>query len=385
MKKMLSIWLCVSMLLSGFFITDVSAKETDGEECAEFLHNLNLFYGDESGYALSKEVTRTESVIMALRLSGEEKEALSSHDVNPFSDVPSWAAGYVGYAYGHHLVSGMAANTFGAQNAVTANQYLTFLLRCLGYSDTDGDFVWNKAMAFSQKIDLIDEGEANLLSTKDFTRNEMVLLSYNALSQPIKGSGETLSSVLIGKDILDEKAVTRAGVAIASRENSNEQASLQETTVSSELSQKIMALMQKFPQGSYWNHIGGSNNPDGVTDTPCTHHGTGTCGYYPDACDCNSFNNAIQCLGFAYKIGNELFGTNVKQWTKFYDYEAVKVGDHVRYQLPKVEHSGIVVAKTEEGLTIADCNYSGGCGIRWDGFVSKDMLATKLIYYQTGQ
>ena len=36
---------------------------------------------------------------------------------------------------------------------------------------------------------------------------------------------------------------------------------------------KLDYLIRKYPHGKYWNHMGSSkNNPEGVTDTPCSSH-----------------------------------------------------------------------------------------------------------------
>ena len=51
---------------------------------------------------------------------------------------------YIGYACNAGLVSGTSANTFSGNASVTASQYLTLVLRALGY-ESDTDFQWNKA------------------------------------------------------------------------------------------------------------------------------------------------------------------------------------------------------------------------------------------------
>ena len=75
----------------------------------------------------------------------------------------------------------------------------------------------------------------------------------------------------------------------------------------------IVDPQNKFPNGAYWNHVvrsghrysgyndvGGCNNPDGYTWTPCnTHNGNVGVGGY----DCNSFSGGMQCNGFAKKTG----------------------------------------------------------------------------------
>ena len=150
-----------------------------------------------------------------------------------------------------------------------------------------------------------------------------------------------------------------------------------------EIEEKLAELRVKFPDGKYWNHIGGENNPDGWTDTPCPSgqndgdhtHAT----YLPGECDCNNFNNAIQCMGFAFKIGNELFGSNVRYWQKFYDFDQVKIGDYIRYG----GHSVIVIGKDDTGVNVVECNFDHQCGIRWDRFIPRNTLESQNAEYRT--
>ena len=59
------------------------------ESNADRLHDLGLFRGTGSGYALDKTATRMQGLIMLIRLLGEEEEALSFTDPCPFTDVAS--------------------------------------------------------------------------------------------------------------------------------------------------------------------------------------------------------------------------------------------------------------------------------------------------------
>ena len=135
-------------------------------------------------------------------------------------------------------------------------------------------------------------------------------------------------------------------------------------------------LRAKFPAGKYWNHHGGSNNPDGYSDTPCAHvHGD--CNFY-GACGCNSFDSAIQCLGYAYKLGYDYYGTSVKTWPKVYNLDSVKPGDVLRYRDDR--HSVFVTAVTDTTITYTDCNSDRHCLIRWDVTVSRADLARLLTH-----
>jgi len=147
-------------------------------------------------------------------------------------------------------------------------------------------------------------------------------------------------------------------------------------------------LQAKFPHGKYWNHtVGGKNNPDGYTSTPCKHHtgkvpcshnackGDGGCCYYGQ-CGCNSYGSAIQCSGFAFKLGFDAFGKNPKTWTKVYNLNNLKAGDIIRYG----NHSIFVTAVNGNTITFGDCNYEGTCKIRWNQTISKSTVSAKLSH-----
>lgn len=151
-----------------------------------------------------------------------------------------------------------------------------------------------------------------------------------------------------------------------------------------DIEKKLAALRTKFPNGKYWNHIGGPNNPDGWTETPCPSNQNGGGAhthntYLPGECDCNNYNNAIQCMGFAFKIGNELYGSNVRNWRKFYDFDQVKIGDYIRYG----GHSVIVIGKDDTGVKVVECNFDRQCGIRWDRFIPRTTLENQNAEYRT--
>ena len=99
-------------------------------------------------------------------------------------------------------------------------------------------------------------------------------------------------------------------------------------STSGSLEQRITQLQKKFPNGKYWNHSGSFvNNPDGWTDTPCTHHGNCLAKGYQGQCGCNSFSNAIQCMGFSEKLGYDVFGSAPRTWSSHTNLSKVKAGD----------------------------------------------------------
>lgn len=130
---------------------------------------------------------------------------------------------------------------------------------------------------------------------------------------------------------------------------------------------EISALAKKFPDGKYWNHVGSKvNNPDGYTDKACTHHYASGCGYVPGACECNSFLNAIQCMGFAFKSAYDLIGTNPRGWNKLtvLNPSTLCVGDIIRYS----GHSVTVVGVSGNTIAYVGANWGANCLIRWSRF-----------------
>lgn len=139
----------------------------------------------------------------------------------------------------------------------------------------------------------------------------------------------------------------------------------------------LQQLQLKFPHGKYWNHVGGSNNPDGWTNTPCTHHGSG-CGYYPNDCTCNSFDNAIQCMGFAYKLAYDAYGTSARTWAERSNLDGLKPGDIIRY----ATHSIFVTAVNGDTITYGDANgINKSCIIRWNLTTTKSSVLNKGLRY----
>ncbi len=195
-KRILSFFLCVVVCVGALPVGTLAAGRdvTFEESLARDLKTLNLFKGvSETEFDLKRAPTRIEALVMLIRTLGKEQEALSGSWTHPFTDVPSWAEPYVGYAYQNGLANGVAKTEFGTSDA-TANQYLTFVLRALGYSDANGaDFTWNNPNTLATSVGILPAG-TNL---RDFWRADVVRISYAALSAYLKNSSTTLAQKLI--------------------------------------------------------------------------------------------------------------------------------------------------------------------------------------------
>lgn len=210
--------------LEGYYTLTESGR-TDYNALADALHIMGLFQGSGtgygSGYDLEQAPTRIQGLIMFLRLLGEEKAALATTAACPFTDVPAWCQSYVAYAYEKGYTKGMdeAAKLFGTNDTLTAKQYVTFLLRALGYSDSgeSPDFTWDTVLQRSVELGVLTAGERQTLESGTFLRAHVVYLSYFALDAQQKNGSGTLQQRLVAAGALDQAVVTtvRAGVTVS--------------------------------------------------------------------------------------------------------------------------------------------------------------------------
>ena len=222
MKKLLKPLLAVlvavmvcSMMPSAFAASD------EAIDAAYALNELGLFNGvgkNANGmpnFDLDRAPTRHESVVMLVRLLGKEAEAKAGSWETPFTDVAEWAEPYVGYAYANDLVSGTSATKFSGTDVISASQYLTLVLRALGYK-SGVDFQWDKAWELSDPIGLTD-ARYNADSTQ-FTRGDIAIISRNALHTKEKEVDDTLLDALVASSAVDNEAaeVYKSSVRVTS-------------------------------------------------------------------------------------------------------------------------------------------------------------------------
>lgn len=215
MKKLLCPLFALLIVLS--LSTAAFAADYSAEESANALYELGLFQGTGETangkpiYSLDAAPTRAQAVTMLVRLLGKEAEAKAGTWTVPFSDLADWARPYVGYAYANGLTNGLSAERFGSDDKVTANQYLAFILRALGYS-SERDFQWDKANAFSDSLGLT-HGEYR--ASHSFTRGDTARISFAALAQTRKGSEETLAAQLVRQGAVKAKTAAECGLVLA--------------------------------------------------------------------------------------------------------------------------------------------------------------------------
>lgn len=202
--------------VDGYYTLQKSGA-TDYNQLADALYQMELFKGKDldygSGYALEDKANRIEGLIMFLRMLGQEKAALACKTAHPFTDVPAWCNGYVAYAYEKGYTTGVSSTAFGTYQEIGAKEYVTFLLRALGYQESVDGFQWNTSLDKAREVGVLTAGEHAMLSSTQFTRAQMVYVSYYGLLAPEK-TGDLLMDTLINQGRLDRTKVKRAMAAV---------------------------------------------------------------------------------------------------------------------------------------------------------------------------
>lgn len=217
MKKLLSIILTISMLMTCGFIS-VSADTSDIDtNCIETLTALDIIVGDENGNLnLNSDITRAEFATIMTRILG-----LEGSDVKEvFDDVPvsHWANSAVSTCYNLGIVNGYNATTFGPEDKVTYEQAIKMIVAALGFepmaSQKGGYPTGYMVVANTYGI----TEDVNAVYNQPAARGIIFQLVYNALDVPVMEQvsygTENIWQVLDGTKESEYKTLlTKLGVA----------------------------------------------------------------------------------------------------------------------------------------------------------------------------
>ncbi|MBE6623981.1 MAG: hypothetical protein E7621_07355 [Ruminococcaceae bacterium] len=179
------------------------------ERNAHKLYNLGLMKGTgvtANGillFDLERTPTRAEAITMLVRFLGKEEEALKLGKAHPFTDVPTWADGYVSYAYENGLTNGMSDTVFGAETLATPEMYMTFMLRVLGYTDSgeNKDFTYENPWELDKKLGISPLD----YEYKTFTRIDMVNISCSTLYKQLKNQNLCLFEKMVSDNVFTQE------------------------------------------------------------------------------------------------------------------------------------------------------------------------------------
>ena len=206
LKKLTTAALAALMLLSA--IPAASAEYTKEEtKDADVLYTLGLVQGSDKGYELYRQPTRAEALVMAVRIAGGESD--DTEYSHPFTDIPQWADKHAGYAYASGIAQGTADGVYGFDQLVSERDYATLMLRVLGYSDADGDFVWSQSLDFAARL-----GIKSADKDGTFTRADMFAMTCDALGSQLKRGTDTVLERLAALGAIDGAAANALGFKV---------------------------------------------------------------------------------------------------------------------------------------------------------------------------
>lgn len=214
MKRFLSLTLALCLALSSLVFTVAAAENGAALSAAHALKSLGLFKGTDKGLELDRAPTRMEAIIMLIRLTGVENDALSRDWSHPFEDAPTWqnADKYLGYAYQKGMTKGVDSSHFDPESAAGAREVATLTLRALGYTDDEERTVWEAWDYLCADIGLIPEEITTIPEV--FTRGKAAQIYYTALDckLPKENFEITLAEKLINNGVF-----TKAGYTLSKK------------------------------------------------------------------------------------------------------------------------------------------------------------------------
>lgn len=203
MKKFL-LTLAAVMLMAVLIAS--AAFASDFDSTAKELSKVGMFKGTGTSFDLDRAPTRGEAAVMLVRLYGAEAAAKADFSAgkisSPFTDCKNYTAPYVAWLYTKGLTKGSSATTFTPGAVCDAKQYCTFVLRALGYGDTD--FKYADALTFAQSKGLYSPE----IYTGKFLRDDVADVTYQALAADLKDGSNYLLASLISSGAIDKTAAS---------------------------------------------------------------------------------------------------------------------------------------------------------------------------------
>ena len=187
LKRALSLALATVMTL-GLMVVGTGAvsyddvTSEDNQEAIEVLQAVGIMTGvSETEFNPDGLVTRNEMAVIMSQLLNLDYDYYRG--VNPFTDVPAWAAPYVAACAAEGVVAGIGDGLYGGNNNVTAAQAALMIMKALGYFQYQNDFGddWQIAtIRQASYISLFDGVDAN--AEQALTRNQIAQLVLNGLT-----------------------------------------------------------------------------------------------------------------------------------------------------------------------------------------------------------
>lgn len=193
----------ISMIVALLILFQTFAYADENRKYADALYELGLFSGTDKGYELDKTFTREEAVTVIVRLLGEADKLDGYGFTEKFTDVKRerWSFKYVMYCYENGITYGTGENTFSPEETIDSYQFVTLLLRVMGYEDTK----LYESLDDAVKYQLFNSDIAEKITDeKNLKREDMVYILYRSLKTKT-ADGELFANCLEKRGVITAK------------------------------------------------------------------------------------------------------------------------------------------------------------------------------------
>lgn len=159
-------------------------------------------------YALERDSTRLEMMVLFVTLLGERAEAEAYSKTHPFTDL-TWGDSYVSYLYDKGYSAGTGGGKFSPNDVGSVSQYATIIMRALGYKD-NVDMTYKTAHNDIVRVGVFSQKEISMLMSQEYTRDTMIYMSYYALFAKYKGSNQTVLDKLVSTGYVSRSVANNA-------------------------------------------------------------------------------------------------------------------------------------------------------------------------------
>lgn len=195
MKKVIIFIILLSMILTTLIPIIANAQPDDlFLSSGEILKSIGVLQGDKNGdLMLDNKLKRQDMVVLISRLYKEENSLKTSLLKSDFIDVDdSFYEAYISWAVAKNLIVGMGDDSFGFDEYVTVQHFMTVLLRVLGYEEESE--LWDTVPDISDNLGIMKDLDLN--PDSQLTRGQMAVMTLNTLNLSVKGSTLPLSKAL---------------------------------------------------------------------------------------------------------------------------------------------------------------------------------------------
>ena len=184
LKKVLALVLafaCAFTMFAGAVVYPDVPAGSEYSEAITMLSDLGIIQGKDDGkYHSEDTITRAEACALIARMLTGDPQVSQYAGASNFTDVVkgSWKESVVGYCVVNGITVGVGNNKFEPDRAITDAEFVTMVVRAMGYETTGTSYPYGHISA-AQANGLLDD--VTVVPSSAALRGEDAQIIYNAL------------------------------------------------------------------------------------------------------------------------------------------------------------------------------------------------------------